>query len=165
MTADWRDPPRRGPYLREQRRQGRAACGVFPAQYPRELLWAADLLPAEIWDPPMEPVAAGAHLQATICPVVRRGLELLLSGAGAALDALLFPHPCDSVQNLASVVHDCLGTDLPCHFLYNPKAPFGPAARRYYRDQLEVLAGRLAGDGGPDPARLAEAVTQGRRVA
>ena len=78
---------------------GRRIFGVFPAQYPREILWAHNILPVEIWDPPLPLETAKAHLQPYICSVVQAGLELVLSGKAAFLDGLLFPHTCDSIQN------------------------------------------------------------------
>ncbi len=156
----------RADYLRRQRTEfGRTLFGVFPAQYPREILWALGALPVEIWDPPLEVAAAGAHLQPTICSVAQLGLELILQGRCDDLDGFLFPHTCDSLQNLASLVHDCIGQDKPCHFFYNPKAPYGDASRRYYRAQLEALARRLEGQLGPlDEGRLRQAVALGQRV-
>lgn len=145
--------------------RGRKLLGVFPAQYPREILWALGLSPLEIWDPPLEVASAGAHLQSYICPVVMQGLELVLNGGAAGVDGFLFPHTCDSVQNLASVVHDYLGLSLPCYFFYHPKAPYRASSRAYYRDQLAALAERLGELAGPlDPARLAEAVAAGQML-
>jgi benzoyl-CoA reductase/2-hydroxyglutaryl-CoA dehydratase subunit BcrC/BadD/HgdB len=159
-------PPRRSEYLQRQKREhGRHLCGVFPAQYPREILWALDILPVEIWDPPLQPHSSGAHLQPYICSVARMGLELLLQGQGNALDLLLFPHTCDSLQNLASVVRDYIGFDKPCYFFYQPKAPHGAAARKYYEDRLRALAGQLAKPFGPlDHERLVASVDQGQRI-
>ncbi|HSH68547.1 MAG TPA: 2-hydroxyacyl-CoA dehydratase family protein [Deferrisomatales bacterium] len=159
-------PETRSEYLRRQRAECRRPLfGVFPAQYPRELLWALGAVPVEIWDPPLEIAAAGAHLQPYICSVAQLGLELILQGRCDALDGFLFPHTCDSLQNLASVVHDCIGQDKPCLFFYNPKAPYGEASRRYYRSQLETLARRLEVPLGPlEEGRLREAVVLGQRV-
>jgi benzoyl-CoA reductase/2-hydroxyglutaryl-CoA dehydratase subunit BcrC/BadD/HgdB len=153
-------------YLRSQKAQGRHVLGVFPALHPRELAWAVGALPVEIWDPPLAEAQAHGHLQPYICSVVRQGLELILSGRAELCDAFLFPHTCDSIQNLASVVHDYIGQDRPCHFLYHPKAPLRESSRAYYRAELKRLAAALALDFGElDPARLAWAVAQGQEIA
>ncbi|MBI5521019.1 MAG: 2-hydroxyacyl-CoA dehydratase [Desulfarculus sp.] len=154
-------------YLQRQKEdQGRKVCGVFPAQYPKEILWAMNLVPAEIWDPPLSPELAAGHLQPYICSVVRQGLELLLQGKAGVCDAFLFPHTCDSIQNLASVVNDYIGLDKPCHFFYHPKAPHGAAAKVYYQEQLKALAAALEPLAGPlDQAELKRRVAQGQRVA
>jgi len=160
-------PRPRKVYLQEQKAlHGRHLFGVFPAQYPKEILWAMNALPVEIWDPPVEVSHANAHLQPYICSVVRLGLELVLQGHGAMLDGFLFPHTCDSIQNLASIVNDYLGLDKPCYFFYHPKAPYRQSSREYYLQELKNLADRLGEQLGPlDPLELKRRVEQGRAVA
>ena len=115
------DPQPRKGYLKTQKQvHGRHLFGVFPAQYPKEILWAFHILPVEIWDPPLEITSANAHLQPYICSVVKLGLELILQGKCEDMDGFLFPHTCDSIQNLASIVHDFLGLGKPCYFFYHP---------------------------------------------
>ncbi len=112
-------PRPRKEYIQEQREKyGRRIFGVFPAQYPKEIFWAMNALPVEIWDPPLEVSHASAHLQPYICSVVRFGLELILQGHCDGVDGFLFPHTCDSIQNLASIVNDYLGLKKPCTFFY-----------------------------------------------
>ena len=111
-------------YLIQQKKAGRHVFGVFPAQYPREILWAMNAVPVEIWDPPLEITSANAHLQPYICSVVKLGLELILQGKCDDLDGFLFPHTCDSIQNLASIVNDYLGLEKPCYFFIPPRRPF-----------------------------------------
>jgi benzoyl-CoA reductase/2-hydroxyglutaryl-CoA dehydratase subunit BcrC/BadD/HgdB len=130
-------------YLTNQKKKGRYLFGVFPAYYPKEILWALNILPVEIWDPPLEITTANAHLQPTICPVVKLGLELILRGKTDILDAFLFPHTCDSIQNIASVISNYLGIKRPCYFFYHPKAPYKDSARNYYVIQLKNLAKSL----------------------
>lgn len=145
---------------------GRKLFGVFPAQYPREILWAMNILPVEIWDPPLEVSRANVHLQPYICPVVKRGLELILQGHGSELDGFLFPHTCDSIQNLASIVNDFLGLEKPCYFFYHPKAPYSDSSRRYYLGELKGLASSLEKRWGAlDPSELRLAVEKGRELA
>lgn len=137
-------------YILSQKKDfGRRIMGVFPALYPRELLLAFNILPVEIWDPPEKAGGAAAHLQPYICSVVRSGLELVLQGKCADVDAFLFPHTCDSIQNLASIVNDYLGLDKPCFFFYHPKAPFNESSKWYYLKQLKDLASRLEERFGP----------------
>lgn len=102
-----------------------------------------NILPIEIWDPPLEITKANAHLQPTICPVVKLGLELVLQGKTDILDAFLFPHTCDSIQNIASVISDYLGIEKPCYFFYQPKEPYQDSVYNYYRTQLKNFAKSL----------------------
>lgn len=143
--------PSRGDYARQWRERGGKLCAVFPAQYPKELLWAHGVLPMEVWDPPLAPARAQGHLQPYICSVVRQGLELLLAGGMDEVGAILFPHTCDSLQNLASLVADYLEAPAPSLFFYNPKAPFAAAAKGYYVTQLQALEKDLALLFGPPP--------------
>ena len=155
----------RSAYLSQQKQRGRHLFGVFPALYPKEIFWAMNTLPVEIWDPPLETGDADAHLQPYICSVVRSGLELILSGQTTMVDGFLFPHTCDSIQNLASIVNDYLGLETPCYFWYNPKAPYGAGSRRYYADQLKLLIRQLEELLGPmEPDALRFRVAQGRHL-
>ncbi|RJX28390.1 MAG: 2-hydroxyacyl-CoA dehydratase [Desulfarculus sp.] len=166
MTAQPLAIPSRSHYLTAQKERGRKVLGVFPAQYPREILWAHDIAPMEIWDPPLEPGSAPAHLQPYICAVVRQGLELVLRGGAARLDGLLVPHTCDSLQNLASLLNDYLELPVPVLFFYHPKEPFRDSARAYYRRQLTILDQKLAARFGPRrEGALEQAVAWGQRVA
>jgi benzoyl-CoA reductase/2-hydroxyglutaryl-CoA dehydratase subunit BcrC/BadD/HgdB len=152
-------------YLIKQKEMGRHIFGVFPAQYPKEILWAMNVVPVEIWDPPLEITGANAHLQPYICSVVKLGLELILQGKCDDLDGFLFPHTCDSIQNLASIVNDYLGMEKPCYFFYHPKAPFRDSSRIFYLEQLKGLAALLEKQLGPlDLFRLNQCVDQGRQV-
>ncbi|MCF8128024.1 MAG: 2-hydroxyacyl-CoA dehydratase family protein [Deltaproteobacteria bacterium] len=152
----------RSAYLRRQKEMGRRLFGVFPAQYPKELFWAMNAVPVEIWDPPIETANANVHLQPYICSIVKSGLALILQGKTQLLDGFLFPHTCDSIQNLASIVNDYLGLEIPCCFFYHPKAPFGKSTRNYYYNQLKSLAGVLEEHLGPlDLDELKRRVDQG----
>jgi benzoyl-CoA reductase/2-hydroxyglutaryl-CoA dehydratase subunit BcrC/BadD/HgdB len=122
-------------------------------------------LPVEIWDPPLEVSHASAHLQPYICSVVRLGLELILQGHCDGLDGFLFPHTCDSIQNLASIVNDYLGLKKPCYFFYHPKAPYRASSRDYYLKQLKDLASGLEKQLGPlNPDELKRRVHQSRGI-
>jgi benzoyl-CoA reductase/2-hydroxyglutaryl-CoA dehydratase subunit BcrC/BadD/HgdB len=156
----------RSEYIRRQKEiHHRRAFGVFPAHYPKEILWAMDILPVEIWDPPLETSRAGAHLQPYICSVVKQGLELILQGKCHDLDGFLFPHTCDSIQNLASIVNDYLDVKKPCHFFYHPKAPYRASSRAYYVEQLRDLIRRIEEQLGPmHPGALEKRVRQGQEL-
>jgi len=159
-------PRSRKEYIREQKEKyGRHIFGVFPAQYPKEIFWAMNALPVEIWDPPVEVSHASAHLQPYICSVVRLGLELILQGHCDEVDGFLFPHTCDSIQNLASIVNDYLGLQKPCTFFYHPKAPYRTSSRDYYLKQLKDLASGLEKQLGPlNRDELRRRVHQSREI-
>ncbi|NIQ39975.1 MAG: hypothetical protein GTN81_15520 [Proteobacteria bacterium] len=122
-------------------------------------------LPVEIWDPPVEVSHANAHLQPYICSVVKAGLELILQGQCDELDGFLFPHTCDSIQNLASIIHDCLNLNKPCYFFYHPKAPYSSSSHQYYLEQLRRLASQLERQLGPlNHSELKDRITQNQEI-
>ena len=159
------DSSNRKEYLLSQKNKGKAIFGVFPAQYPKELLWAMDIVPAEIWDPPLQISGANAHLQSYICSIVRLGMELVIQGKCDFVDGFLFPHTCDSIQNMASVINDYMGPNTPCYFFYHPKAPYSGPTFKYYLAQLRELAGSLQHHGHPlDESRLRQAIELSNRI-
>lgn len=159
-------PSTRTLYLREQRKiKGRRLLGVFPAIYPKELLWAMDILPVEIWDPPLHISHADAHLQTHVCSVVRLGLELILQGKCDEIDGFLFPHTCDSMQNLSSIINDFLGLGKPCFFLYHPRTDFRGPSNLYYLEQLKELASQMQEPfGSLDYEKLRQSVEEGGKI-
>jgi benzoyl-CoA reductase/2-hydroxyglutaryl-CoA dehydratase subunit BcrC/BadD/HgdB len=165
MTAT--DLPERKTYLRQQKAEHqRNVLGVFPAVYPREVLWSLNILPVEIWDPPLQAGRSAAHLPPNTCDVACRGLELILQGHCDDLDGFLFPHTCDSIQNLASIVNDYLGTGKPCFFFHPPRGSNSKAAGLFYRRQLESLASAVRQHfGGPfDAGVLSASVAMGQAI-
>jgi len=154
-------------YLLSQKKvHGRYLFGVFPAQYPREILWAMNILPVEVWDPPLDTSHADAHLQTYICAIAKLGLELILEAKTDILDGFLFPHTCDSIQNLASMVNDYLGTGKPCYFFYHPKGSYRESSRRFYIEQVKGLTSQLENQvGALDYAQLQQSIEKSETVA
>ena len=90
---------------------------------------------------------------------------MIIQGKGDLLDGFLFPHTCDSIQNMASIVNDYLGINKPCYFFYHPKAPYSKASKQYYKEQLYGLVSRLEKHFGPmDRSSLNHAVKQGQEM-
>jgi benzoyl-CoA reductase/2-hydroxyglutaryl-CoA dehydratase subunit BcrC/BadD/HgdB len=144
----WKDMPApgRAAYIEIQRRdQGRTALGVLPVHYPKALCTAMDVLAVEIWGPPGPPRAADAgRIQPYVCAVVRNALAFLASGGADAVDAVLFPHTCDSIQGLASLAPDLGGWSKPALRFIHPRGGERDSARRMLRAELEAFAGDLA---------------------
>ncbi|KPJ76559.1 MAG: hypothetical protein AMJ54_11120 [Deltaproteobacteria bacterium SG8_13] len=161
------DLPERKAYLLHQKAEHqRNVLGVFPAVYPREILWSLNILPVEIWDPPVPIGRSAAHVPPNICDVARRGLELILQGHCGDLDGFLFPHTCDSIQNVASIVNDYLGTGKPSFFFHLPRESESRAARAFYRLQLESLSSALRKHfhRSLDTGMLVESLQWGQRI-
>jgi len=153
-------------YVTEQKEgKGRGLLGVFPAQYPKEILWALNVLPVEIWDPPLKISASLAHLPPNTCSIVKHGLELVLQGQGEILDGYLFPHTCDTLQNVASLIGHLLSSDKPCYFFHHPREPHQRSSRAYYLAQLRSLAAAMESQFGTlKRDELKARIEQGRRI-
>ena len=130
-------------YLLDQRSHGRKVAAVWPARFPAELLWAHGFCVSEVWDPPLDRDLSPAHLQPFTCSIVSGGFELLASGGTDVADVLVFPHTCDSIQNLATLAKDLLGERRPCLTFYMPKGDRGPRAATFLAQQLRDLSGQL----------------------
>jgi len=118
---------------------------VLPVHYPRELFTAMDVHTVDLWGPPGPPRGPDAgRIQAYACAVVRNALAFLASGGADAVDAVLFPHTCDSIQGLATLAPDFGGWGKPALRFLHPKGGDGIAARAFVRAELSFLAERLA---------------------
>jgi len=158
--------PARKEYIRQKKNNlAIHPLGVFPALYPKELLWSYNILPVEIWDPPLQISGADAHLQPYICPIVKSGLELILQGHCQLLDGFLFPHTCDSIQNLASIVNHYLGITKRCFFFYLPKNSNPSATKDFYCFQLQKLQQDLEKEfGANDPLTIKKMIVLGDKI-
>jgi len=152
----------RNAYIARQREaHGRKAVAVLPIHHPKELLTALDLLAVEMWGPPGAPRGDGAgRIQAYVCSVVRNAMAFLCSGGADAVDGVLFPHTCDSIQGLATLVPDFGGWGKQAFTFLHPKGPERQSSRTYLDGELRSLARRLEAFTGRtlDAGRLAWAI-------
>ena len=158
----------REPYIQRQRAEhGRKSVAVLPILYPKELLTALDLLAVEIWGPPGAPRGdAAGRIQTYVCAVVRNALAFLASGGADAVDAALFPHTCDSIQQLATLASDFGGWKKPALTFLHPKGLARASARRFLAEELRALATKLEAVAGRrlEPGRLAAALRLHREI-
>jgi len=84
---------------------GRRAVGFLPVYVPREIPWAAGVLPVGILgaDDQLEIVRGDACFQSYICHFPRSVIELGLSGRLDVLDGAIFPSTCDVIRNLSGI--------------------------------------------------------------
>ena len=132
-------------YIEAQRRDhGRKAVAVLPVHYPKELLTAMDVLAVELWGPPGPPRGPDSgRLQAYVCAVVRNALAFLASGGADAVDAVLFPHTCDSIQGLATLAPDFGGWGKVTLRYQHPKGEWRPSVRAFVTGELASLTAGL----------------------
>jgi benzoyl-CoA reductase/2-hydroxyglutaryl-CoA dehydratase subunit BcrC/BadD/HgdB len=161
-------PSTRRDYVAHQREvHGRKAVAVLPVHYPKEILTALDVLAVELWGPPGAPRGPDAgRLQTYVCSLVRNALAFLASGRADAVDGVLFPHTCDSIQGLATLATDFGGWGKKAFTFLHPKGPSRASARAFVEAEMRSLAGGIeAWTGRPlDPARLAAAIRLHREI-
>jgi benzoyl-CoA reductase/2-hydroxyglutaryl-CoA dehydratase subunit BcrC/BadD/HgdB len=135
--------PRRSDVARSFKKQGGLVAAVLPIHYPRALLRAFNILPMEVWGPPIVDVSFGsAHLQPYICSVVRNALSFILSEGLDVVDLILVPHACDSLQGLGSILLDFLPPKQPVIPLYLPRGG-GKSGEVFFTEELQFLYQRL----------------------
>ncbi|HUL59656.1 MAG TPA: 2-hydroxyacyl-CoA dehydratase family protein [Anaeromyxobacteraceae bacterium] len=154
--------PTRKEYVARQRAlHGRPSVAVLPVHYPKELLTALGVLAVELWGPPGPPRGdAAGRLQPYVCALARNALAFLASGGADAVDGVLFPHTCDSIQGLATLAADFGGWSRPAFTFLHPRGPPRPSARAFLRAELRSLAAALEPLAGRSltPAKLAWAL-------
>ncbi|HTT70890.1 MAG TPA: 2-hydroxyacyl-CoA dehydratase family protein [Anaeromyxobacteraceae bacterium] len=135
----------RNEYIARQRQaHGRLSLAVLPVHYPKELLTALDVLAVELWGPPGPPRGDGAgRLQSYVCALARNALAFLAAGKAEAVDGVLFPHTCDTIQGLAALARELGGFGKAIFTFLHPKGPPRPSARAYLEAELRALAGEL----------------------
>jgi benzoyl-CoA reductase/2-hydroxyglutaryl-CoA dehydratase subunit BcrC/BadD/HgdB len=135
---------RRDHIIQQQQRHGRKALAVLPIHYPKELLTAMNILAVELWGPPGKPRGPDAgRIQTYVCAVVRNALAFLAAGGADAVDGVLFPHTCDSIQGLATQAPDFGGWGKRVFRFLHPKGDDRPSSRTFVRRELEALASEL----------------------
>jgi bzd-type benzoyl-CoA reductase N subunit len=86
-----------------KQKTGGRVFGYFCTYFPEELLHAAGILPIRILGVKENVSVADAHAQAFICSLVRTSLDAAMRKKFEFLDGVVFPHSCDSIQNLADI--------------------------------------------------------------
>lgn len=146
MVANPLDPrfmteslPKRSEIIEQVKRDGKLVAGVLPIHYPRELLRAFNVHPVEIWGPPrIDPTEGVSHLQPYVCSVVRNALAFQQSGGLEAVDIILVPHACDSLQGLGSLFLDFVQPTQPVIPFYFPRDT-GNEGTKFLIDELKKL--------------------------
>jgi benzoyl-CoA reductase/2-hydroxyglutaryl-CoA dehydratase subunit BcrC/BadD/HgdB len=123
---------------------GRKAMAVLPIHYPKEVLTALNILAVEMWGPPGPARGPDAgRIQTYVCAVVRNALAFMSSGGADAVDGMLFPHTCDSIQGLATVAPDLGGWDKPAFRFIHAHGDDRPSARRFVDREIRKFTSEL----------------------
>jgi len=84
---------------------GRKVIGYMPIYVPREIVYAADMLPLGILGggDQLEVIHGDAYYQSYICRIPRSTIELGVSGRLDFVEGMLFPSICDVIRNLSGM--------------------------------------------------------------
>lgn len=129
----------------KEQRPGRKAVGCFPVYTPQELIAASGALPISLFGGrgQQEIDHADSRIQSFVCSIARSTLELGLTSKLDWMDGLVVPSICDVARNLSGVWRRDFPQGL-VFYLHFPQNVESPAARTYYRGELERLRGELA---------------------
>lgn len=135
--------------IRELKKSGRKIIGYFCSYTPEELILAAGMHPVRILTDPAEQAGpVDAHLQNFACAFARSCLDQLARGRLDYLDGIVFPCTCDSLRAVSEIIRFEKREGFFYHFLNMPLRVDGDPALIYYRRELELLYGALAGFAG-----------------
>jgi benzoyl-CoA reductase/2-hydroxyglutaryl-CoA dehydratase subunit BcrC/BadD/HgdB len=139
----------------------------MPIFYPKPLLTAMNICVAEVWGPPGQTHDAEmGRIQTYVCPIVRNALAFLAGGGAELVDGLLFPHTCDSIQGLATVLPDLGGWTKPVVHFIHPRGPRRESTVAYLNKEFRSFATDLEAFTGKslDPARLGWALDLHKQI-
>ena len=142
---------------------GRKAAGLLPVYAPRELVWAAGMLPVGVWGggDRIEIIKGDAFYQSYICHLPRSVIELAQGGRLAWASAMLFPSTCDVVRNLSGI-WQMLYPETYVRYLDVPQVLEPETGGVFWGSELRTLSrdlGALAGVS-VDAERLRRAIVQ-----
>ena len=129
----------------KQRGPNLKALGCFPVYTPQELIAASGALPVSLFGGrgQLEIDHADSRIQSFVCSIARSTLELELTDKLDWLDGFVVPSICDVARNLSGVWrHNFLEKFV--FYLHFPQNVDSPAARIYYRGELERLRSGLS---------------------
>jgi len=124
---------------------GGKAVGSFPVYTPQELIAASGSLPVTLYGGhgQLEIDHADSRIQSFVCSIARSTLELGLAKYLDWLDGFVVPSICDVARNLSGVWRHNFANGF-LFYLHLPQNVDSPAAKTYYRGELERLRAGLA---------------------
>lgn len=130
-------------------RTGAKAVGFLPIYGPREIIWAAGMLPVAVMGggDQVEIVRGDAYFQSYLCQLPRSVIEVGLGGQIDCLDGMLFPATCDVLRNLSGMWR-MLFPDKFVRYLDFPHNHAPLIGIRFWERELRTLArdlGKLSG--------------------
>ncbi|MFH1741178.1 MAG: double-cubane-cluster-containing anaerobic reductase [bacterium] len=130
---------------KEAKEKGKKIAGIFCEYTPRELFFAADILPICMCGGQEETIAeAEKELPANLCPLIKSsyGHALLRGNPFMEMaDLLVAETTCDGKKKM----YELLGRDRLVHVMELPQKPDEEAAFRHWLEEIKTLKTRLEG--------------------
>ncbi|NIA15151.1 MAG: hypothetical protein GWP08_13850 [Nitrospiraceae bacterium] len=123
-------------------RDGRKVAAHMCTYTPEELVLAAGYVPIRILGWSAETHRADGLIQAYACSLARSALDLALSGQLDFAELMLFPHTCDTIQNLTDIWQRNVPS-MKTIAVSTPVSTGGEAEVVFYRAELERVRGIL----------------------
>jgi bzd-type benzoyl-CoA reductase N subunit len=127
---------------------GRRAFGYLCTYVPEEIIHAAGFTPIRVMPSgDFTTARADAHLQSYTCSLARSCLDQALAGRFDFLEGVVFPHTCDTMQNLADIWRlNWVRKDVPPYVatVVGPVVLSGPHAKPYLVAELQRFTADLA---------------------
>ncbi len=143
--------PTRKDVMQKATAQGYKIAAVMPIHYPRAILRACGFHPMEVWGPPFINNREGTqHFPEYTCDIVQKAAYFLTHEHAAAIDLILIPHTCDSLQGMASIFMDFIKPKQPVLKIYHPRSHRASDAI-YLEKEIKVLAAKLSEISGIKP--------------
>lgn len=127
--------PGSNPYVREWRSQNRGVLGYL-CNVPKELIYAAGLLPIRLLGNTNPLKEAYAHFPSVFCHYSRSLMELGLRGDYHQLDGIISINMCDTIVHLSNAMQTTI--EAPCFYFINRPHDSGvPAALTFFRKEMD----------------------------
>lgn len=138
---------------KEAQQKGKKIAGIFCEYTPRELFFAADILPICMCGGQESTIPeAEKHLPSNLCPLIKSSFGHAVKRSNPFMemsDLLVGETTCDGKKKM----YELLGKERPVHVMELPQKPDTEAAFQHWmeelrelRSRLEELAGRSIGD-------------------
>lgn len=132
-------------YVKEwKEKTGGKAIGIFPIYVPKEIIYAAGMLPVELYGggDMLDVVKGDSYYQSYICHIPRSTLDLGLTGRLDELEGIICPFTCDVVRNFSGV-WKLLFPEKYSRFFDQPQATNLEIAIEYFVAQCQEIISEL----------------------
>jgi bzd-type benzoyl-CoA reductase N subunit len=120
----------------EWKARGKKVVGYRCIYVPEEIIWAADMLPYQVYGTTEAVSLADSYFQPCVCEFVRNVFDIALDRRLDFLDKLVLPNTCDAVRKLYDMWNAYVDSS-SCYLINNPQKLCCDQNHDYYRVELE----------------------------